>query len=71
MRGRIPDDGRRVRDVRCKSAFTERTDEGSAFGQGTEEGTAVMSGGIEVAATFFGKIQKCLGEGGKMGMFGH
>ena len=30
-----------------------------------------MPGGIEVAATFFGKIQKCLGEGGKMGMFGH
>ena len=56
MRGRIPDDGRRVRDVRCKSAFTECTDEGASLGDFFKQRAAVVSRRTEIIARFFRKV---------------
>ena len=56
MRGRIPDDGRRVRDVRCKSAFTERGDKGASFRDFIKQCAAVVSRRTEIIARFFRKV---------------
>ena len=66
MRGRIPDDGRRVRDVRCKSAFTERRDKGTSLGDFFKQRAAVVPRRAEIIACFFCKVQKRFREGGKV-----